>query len=315
MFAATTRPWYLPTWVSCQMPVTSPIAHSRSPARRCASTGTPWGSGLDADRLQADPLDARAPAGGDEQPVAAQLAAVVELEHVVVAVAPRGGRLHAECELDPVAAQHLAERLAERRGLAREHVRGALDERDLAAEAAHGLRQLDADRAAAEHEQPPRDGLHAGRLAVRPDAVELAQARDRRHERLGAVREHDVLGGVADAVDLDRADAGEPAAAAQQVDAVVGEPALLAGVGVVRDHEVAPGERRRRRRPPRCAAASFAACAASPGRSSVFDGMHAQYEHSPPTSSRSTSATRRPPSASAPAQCSPGEPPPSTITS
>src|SRR5215471_5191421 len=64
-----------------------------------------------------------------------------------------------------------------------------------------------------------------------------------------------------------------------------------------------------------CAAASFAACAASPGRSSVFDGTHAQYEHSPPTSSRSTSATRKPPSASAPAQCSPGEPPPITITS
>ena len=62
-------------------------------------------------------------------------------------------------------------------------------------------------------------------------------------------------------------------------------------------------------------AASFAACAASPGRSSVLDGMHAQYEHSPPTSSRSTSATRRPPSASAPAQCSPGDPPPTTITS
>ena len=29
--------------------------------------------GLDADGLQAEPLDARAPAGGDEQPVAAQL--------------------------------------------------------------------------------------------------------------------------------------------------------------------------------------------------------------------------------------------------
>ena len=43
------------------------------------------------------------------------------------------------------------------------------------------------------------------------------------------------------------------------------------------------------------AAASRAPCTASPGRSSVFDGMHAQYEHSPPTSSRSTSATRSPP--------------------
>ena len=62
-------------------------------------------------------------------------------------------------------------------------------------------------------------------------------------------------------------------------------------------------------------AAARAACTASPGRSSVFDGMQAQYEHSPPTSSRSTSATRRPPSAIAAAQCSPGEPPPTTITS
>jgi hypothetical protein len=63
------------------------------------------------------------------------------------------------------------------------------------------------------------------------------------------------------------------------------------------------------------AAASRAPWTASPGRSSVFDGMHAQYEHSPPTSSRSTMATRKPPSARAAAQCSPGEPPPSTITS
>ena len=38
--------------------------------------------------------------------------------------------------------------------------------------------------------------------------------------------------------------AGEPARASQQVDAVVGQPALLAGVGVVGDHEVTPGEGR-----------------------------------------------------------------------
>src|SRR5215212_3468089 len=69
-----------------------------------------------------------------------------------------------------------------------------------------------------------------------------------------------------------------------------------------------------RRRPP-LPAASRAPCTASPGRNSVFDGMHAQYEHSPATSSRSTSPTRTPPSTSAPAQWSPGEPPPSTMTS
>jgi hypothetical protein len=58
-----------------------------------------------------------------------------------------------------------------------------------------------------------------------------------------------------------------------------------------------------------------AAASASPGRSRVFDGMHAQYEHSPPTRSRSTMATLRPPSASRAAQCSPGAPPPTTTTS
>ena len=121
---------------------------------------------------------------------------------------------------------------------------GALDQGDLAAEATHGLRHLDADRPSAQHEQAARNGLHTGHLAVGPDALELAQAGDRRDDRVGAVREHDVVGGVALAVDLDDPGPGEPAAAAQQVDAVVGQPALLAGVGVVGDHEVTPGERR-----------------------------------------------------------------------
>ena len=151
------------------------------------------------------PLHARAPAGGDQQPVAAQLAPVVELEDVVVAVAPRGVRVDAEHELDAVAAEHLAERLSERRGLAREHVLGPVDDRHLAAQPAHGLRHLDTDRPAAEDEQPPRDGLHGGHLAVGPDALELAQARDRRHDRIRAVRQHHVVGGVAHAVHLDHA--------------------------------------------------------------------------------------------------------------
>jgi len=38
----------------------------------------PAAVGFDADGLQAEPIDARTPAGGDEQPVAAQLPAVVE---------------------------------------------------------------------------------------------------------------------------------------------------------------------------------------------------------------------------------------------
>src|SRR3954469_21792380 len=66
-----------------------------------------------------------------------------------------------------------------------------------------------------------------------------------------------------------------------------------------------------------CAApgASLAPSTASPGRRRVFDGMQAQYEHSPPTSSRSAIATRMPPSASSSAHTSPAGPAPITMAS
>ena len=46
----------------------------------------------------------------------------------------------------PSRAQDVAERLAQRCGLAGKHALGHVDERHLAAEAAHGLGHLDADR-------------------------------------------------------------------------------------------------------------------------------------------------------------------------
>jgi hypothetical protein len=223
MFAATTSPSYSPTWVSGQMPVTSPMLVDADPVRL----------DLDADRLQADPLDARAPAGGDQQLVAPQLRTVVELQHILVALPPGGGRALAEHQLDPVPAQGLAERLAQRRGLAGHHPVGALDHHRFAAETPHDLRELDACGPAAQHEQAARDRLHARRLPRPPDTLELTQARDRRHDRIRAGGHHDVLRGVADAVDLDHAGTGQPAGAAEQVDAPAGQPALLAGVGPV----------------------------------------------------------------------------------
>ena len=186
----------------------------------------------------------RTTAGGDEKVVAAQLAAVVERQYVVLAIAPRGGRLDPEEELNAVAAQDLAECLAQRRGLPGQDVRGPLDQGYLPAQAPHGLGHLGADRPAAQDQQPPRDGLHAGHLAVGPDAIEFAQARDGRHHGIGAGRHDHVPGGVAHAADLDHARPGQPAGAAQQVDALARQPALLPGIGVIRDHEVAIGERR-----------------------------------------------------------------------
>jgi hypothetical protein len=58
--------------------------------------------GLDADGLEPDAVDVRAAAGGNEQLVAAQLAAVAELQYIVRRFAPRRGRLDAEQDLDTV---------------------------------------------------------------------------------------------------------------------------------------------------------------------------------------------------------------------
>ena len=201
-------------------------------------------AGDDADRFQTDPFDSRAPAGCDEQAVAVQLTTVIELQDIVLADTSRRGRVYAEDELDPVTAQGLAERLAQRRRLASKDAVGALDQSHLAAQATDDLRQLDAGRATAQHEQPARDHLHARRLARAPDAIELPQPRDGRDDRVGASSDDDVLGAVAHAVDFDGPGPGEPAAAAQQRDPPGIQPALLPGVGVAGDHEVAPRQRR-----------------------------------------------------------------------
>lgn len=51
-------------------------------------------------------------------------------------------------------AKYVAERVAERRGLAGQHVLGALDQRRLAAQAMDGLGHLGADRAVTQDQQP-----------------------------------------------------------------------------------------------------------------------------------------------------------------
>ena len=146
----------------------------------------------------------------------------------------------ARCRRPPALAECVAERLR----LAAENVLGHVDDRRLAAEPVDRLRQLHAHRAAAQYEQSAWHRLHAGRLAVGPDALEVAQAGDGRHDRIRAVRQHHVIGGVPLAVDLDPpGPASRPVPRSRSMP-VVREPFLLAGVGVVGDHEVAPRESR-----------------------------------------------------------------------
>src|SRR6185437_6248418 len=100
----------------------------------------------DAHRLKADPRHARAAARRREQPVAPLLGTVTELQDVLVALPSRGGGVHSQYQLDPVAAQSLGERLAERRGLMGEDPVGALVKHHLTAETAGDLRDLGARR-------------------------------------------------------------------------------------------------------------------------------------------------------------------------
>ena len=75
------------------MPVTSPIAHTPLASPQAASTAIPWGSASDADRLEAEVVDAR-PSPGRRRGCGRRVAAaVVELEDELVALPPRGGRL------------------------------------------------------------------------------------------------------------------------------------------------------------------------------------------------------------------------------
>ena len=201
------------------MPVTSPIAQRPSPSESRASTASPRGSASTPTVSSPMPVDARAPARGDEQPIAAQLRAVGEIEHVVVAVAAGRAGVRPEAQLDAVGGQRLADRLADRARLAREHVFAGSDERDRGAQACDRLRHLDADRPGAEDEQPARD-LGEGRgLAARPDSLELAQPGDRRDERIRAGGDHDVLGRVGLAADRNGMRAGETPFPAQHLDA------------------------------------------------------------------------------------------------
>ena len=190
------------------------------------------------------------------------------------------------------------------------------------------LRHLAADHPAAEHQQPARRRLGVGGLAAGP-RPRLAQAGHRRHGRRGAGGQHDgVPGGQRPRVRRPgwrpRRSARRPAARARGRRRRRRRPATpparcrrarraCPGPGRRRS----PGGRRRPRRPARAVSPGSrrAPATSSTGRSRALLGMQAQYEHSPPTSSCSTSTADRPPRWARSAAFSPGGPPPITTTS
>ncbi len=83
----------------------------------------------------------------------------------------------------------------------------------------------------------------AGRLPVGPQARKISQAGNGREEGRGTRRDHDILCRVAHAGHCNCPRARQPPGSAYQSDAVLAQPTLLAGIGVVGDHEIAPGQR------------------------------------------------------------------------
>src|SRR6266567_1455583 len=132
MLSATTRPWYMATWVNRATPVTSPSAHRPSPARHRPSTAIP------PRPVSVPPAASRpspAVAGWRPAPrITTSVSTWLPSSRVTTGVAPV--------------------RPARRRGvLAVDQPAGPLDDGDLRAHPGIELAEFDADRAAADHQQ------------------------------------------------------------------------------------------------------------------------------------------------------------------
>ncbi len=220
------------------------------------------GAGLQADRLQADVLGARGPAGREEHLVALDVVAALQ-DHGDRAGAPvpydRGDRRVADVRAAfPEGLGHV---LADEGLHAGQQAPAPYEHRDLRAEGLPGGGHLRAHHSPAHHDEPLGHVLGGGRLAAGPGPC-AGQSGQFGQDGAAAGADRDrVPGGEQVALalgahDLDPARSGEAAVAAQDPDADGVEPVELSVVLPVADDLVPVGEDRRRvqgRRPPRAA--------------------------------------------------------------
>ena len=192
---------------------------------------------LDADLVEAEPLDVRPPARRDQQAFGLERRAVGEVDPHT-----RFHPLdpHADADVDPLLAKELPEQLAGVGVHTAEQPLATLDDRHLRAHAGEELRELGADRATAHHDEALRHLVRPRRLAVRPvlDRVETVDRRDRRPRAGG---EDEPVVGQLLSIDLHDTWAHDPAFAAYEPAVPLLEVVELAGVVPVARHPVAPG--------------------------------------------------------------------------
>ena len=296
--APTIRASYLPWWVSGARPVTSPAAYSHSPSTPCTSpvSSTVSGSRLEADRLQPEVVDVRPAPGGDQQ--------LVDDQGLRPDVQRDRRRPSGATESSPVPSRtstpsrrSAAATFSDATGSADGSSRGP---RTSSTTSEPSRRQACASSqpttpppstpsrrgtACADvasrlvhvrTESRPGIGGRTGRLPVRDDdgvprAEHLADRPRRRRSPASRARPRTT---------------GIPAPSAHSTWLASSQPWVIASrrfsTAPTSNSAVTPGSRR-------------AATTASAVRSSALLGMHAQYEHSPPTSSDSTSAVESPP--------------------
>src|SRR5581483_9744065 len=154
-FAEDVRGGYLALILAdvCQLPDACDVADRPQPLAR-THLRVDWDAARvrgDADGLEPDSLDARAPSGRHQQMIAAQVPPILESQDEVLPIAGGRDRLHTERELDSVAPQRVTQRLAQGLRLPGEHALATLDKRHCTAQTPHHLGEFDAGRATSEH--------------------------------------------------------------------------------------------------------------------------------------------------------------------
>ena len=198
-------------------------------------------------------------------------------------------------------------------------MRADFEDRHRDAEPREGLRELAADRSAADdREATGVRGQREDRLVG--EEAGLVEPGDRRRRGARAGRDDGAAEAQPGAADLERVGGDESPVAEEHVDAEFVAEALRRVVrrdrradrahALHRGAEIGHGARRpwvAPRRPRVCAS-----LASRPARISAFDGTQPMFRQSPPSRSRSTSATVAPSPAATAAATSPPVPAPST---
>ena len=161
-------------------------------------------------------LEVGSAAGRHEQPVARHRRARLEVQHDIRPLLFHRHRAVADQDLDPVLFQVGQQSSACLGLLQGQESRSGLDDGHLRAEPGKALGQLDADRTAAEDDQPRRQLARDRGLAIGPvvDLVQTLDGRDRRGAAVGdddCLARHQLL-----AADLHRAQVDQAAGAAKK---------------------------------------------------------------------------------------------------